>query len=252
MSDKKPADVPPDDSPTCRRALAAKRAAIARKRSQARTTHGRFRATKGTIRRTPLHADEYDPPARVKAREVYRGLPREWAPERETYRELYGAKLRGRARLDLRGWYDSRGEQKEAGRQWFELVERLEAMERRAREAKAELDGGPTGSVEDARAKITALAARWPGALEFRICLADGTPFSFGGGDAPERPMRSDPLMAEGLGLPAPSASPEAADRLPLGHPLDAQAHPAPLPPARPKDNRSPAVRAWLDGSDLD
>lgn len=242
MSDKKPADVPPDDSPTCGRALAAKRAAIARKRSQARTTHGRFRATKGTIRRTPLHADEYDPPARVKAREVYRGLPREWAPERETYRELYGAKLRGRARLDLRGWCDSRGEQKEAARQWYELVERLEAMERRAREAKAEL-GPPPGTV-----------------TEYRIHLAAGEAFAFGGGDTPARPTRSDPLMVEGLGLPAPSASPEAAgalqrkadDRLPLGHRLAVQAQPAPLPPERPKDLRSPFVRGFDTGADLD
>jgi hypothetical protein len=139
-----------------------------------------------------------------------------------------------------------------------ELVKLLD----RLAELKA-VTPGIAATLEDARRIGHELAAEWPEAFEYRVCLSDGTPFSMGGGNA-AAPLAFDPLAGDAMALPDGGAAPEAAravsGSLLPGHPLDRhETQPAPLPPSSPVtiDAESPLARAWRlgqapDGSEYD
>jgi hypothetical protein len=64
-----------------------------------------------------------------------------------------------------------------------------------------EMHGTAARSEDEARQKIAAITARWPGALAFRILDATGEPFAFGFGQGGARaPLALDPVAADPFG----------------------------------------------------
>jgi len=89
--------------------------------NQNRTVAGVRRAKKRT---RPVNEDSYDRQGRRYAKGVFKYYSKPNDPRRGTLGDIESGLRRTRSRCDLRGWFDSSGEQKEAARQYYVLLDR--------------------------------------------------------------------------------------------------------------------------------